>query len=337
MTEWIDQKYIMLLAPRLSRFKQKDSTLFNFRCPICGDSSKTEYKARGYIYQNKNDYWFSCHNCNVSMSLRSFIKRIDPTMYTEYVLERYKEDAPAILSKGIQPKKVDLPIYDDDVFSKLPKISELPSNHPGVEYIRNRKIPENQWHRLRWTDDAVALIKHFKPTKFKNVTVIEGGVVLPCYTEDNRVNYFQIRLLTSIKDGLRYITTTIDESKPKLFGLEQLNTNQRYYIIEGPFDSLFIPNSVAMMGSHISYDFPKEHAVFVYDNEPRNKEILSQMKRRINEGYKICIWPFWKTDKDINDMVLRGHSPEDVLDTINRFTFEGLTAELELAKWAKRH
>lgn len=335
MTEWIDQKYIFLIAPKLKRFKQKGPKLFNFRCPICNDSSKNQYKSRGYIYSQDNEYWFKCHNCNKNFSLKSLIRKVDPTLYTDYIFERYKENAIEILNKGNSSKVPDPPIYDDDIFKTLPRISTLPDTHEGVQFIKKRKIPQHTWDRLLWTDDAVSLIRHFKPEKFKDTSIIEGGIVIPCYTIENRVNYFQIRLLNSIKDGLRYITTTIDESKPKIFGLNQLITSERYYIIEGPFDSLFIPNSVAMMGSHINYDFPKEHAVFVYDNEPRNKEIIGQVSRRIKEGYGVCIWPSTIEQKDINDMVLAGYTADQVKSIIDSNILCGLSAELKLSEWKK--
>ena len=90
MSAFIDGKYVNLISHRLLRFKKKSEYLWNFRCPICGDSKKSQSKARGYVYRKKNDLFYRCHNCGVGNTLGNFIKEIDPTLYKQYVIERYK-------------------------------------------------------------------------------------------------------------------------------------------------------------------------------------------------------------------------------------------------------
>ena len=63
--DYIDQKYIMMISSRLQKFKKIKSGLYNFRCNICGDSQKNRNKARGYLYQVKNNTNFKCHNQGV--------------------------------------------------------------------------------------------------------------------------------------------------------------------------------------------------------------------------------------------------------------------------------
>ena len=47
---------------------------------------------------------------------------------------------------------------------------------------------------------------------------------------------------------MRYITIMLDEDSPKVFGLDRVNETEPIYIVEGPFDSLFLDNSIAMAG-----------------------------------------------------------------------------------------
>ena len=68
----IDSKYIGLVSSRLQKFKRVKPNLFNFRCPICGDSQKHKNKARGYFYQVKTNTNFKCHNCGASQSFNNF-------------------------------------------------------------------------------------------------------------------------------------------------------------------------------------------------------------------------------------------------------------------------
>ena len=77
MTSYIDLNYISKLQPRLQQFKKKRDYLFNFRCPVCGDSKKNKTKARAYLYRVKTDMFFKCHNCGMGQSLGNFIKFID--------------------------------------------------------------------------------------------------------------------------------------------------------------------------------------------------------------------------------------------------------------------
>ena len=59
----VDSKFIGLVSSRLQKFKKIKTDLYNFRCPICGDSQKNKSKTRGYLYSVKEDVNFMCHNC----------------------------------------------------------------------------------------------------------------------------------------------------------------------------------------------------------------------------------------------------------------------------------
>ncbi len=71
----IDSKYINLVSARLDKFKRVKPNLYNFRCPLCGDSQKHKNKARGYFYQVKTNTNYKCHNCGASMSFNNFLKK----------------------------------------------------------------------------------------------------------------------------------------------------------------------------------------------------------------------------------------------------------------------
>src|SRR6056300_1334086 len=87
----VDSKFIGLVSPRLEKFKRVKSNLYNFRCPICGDSKKNKNKTRGYLYSVKANTNFKCHNCGTSMSFNNFLKQVDPAVHKQYSLEKFKE------------------------------------------------------------------------------------------------------------------------------------------------------------------------------------------------------------------------------------------------------
>ena len=86
----VDSKYIGVVSSRLLKFKRVKADLYNFRCPICGDSQKHKNKARGYLYAVKADMNFRCHNCGASMTFSNFLKEVDPVVHKQYIVERVK-------------------------------------------------------------------------------------------------------------------------------------------------------------------------------------------------------------------------------------------------------
>ena len=86
---YVDAKYASMLAPRVRNFKQQKDYLWNFSCPICGDSKKDKSKARGYIYRKDTSLFYKCHNCGYGSSLGNLIKEVDSRMYSEYSIEKF--------------------------------------------------------------------------------------------------------------------------------------------------------------------------------------------------------------------------------------------------------
>ena len=105
------------------------------------------------------------------------------------------------------------------------------------------------------------------------------------------------------------------------------------YVTEGPFDSLYIDNAIAMAGADIDWDMLEgKEVVFVFDNEKRNREIVKRMEKAISKGYEVVIWPSSLEEKDINDMFNAGH---DVQSLVEFNTYEGLEASIKLSEWKK--
>jgi hypothetical protein len=125
----------------------------------------------------------------------------------------------------------------------------------------------------------------------------------------------------------------LDEAQPKIFGQDRINTENPIYIVEGPFDSTFLENSVAMAGSDVDIrTFGWSNYIWVFDNEPRNREIVNRISKVIDRGDKVVIWPTGIKEKDINDMFLAGH---DVQSLVDCNVYRGLEATLKFNTWKK--
>ena len=125
----------------------------------------------------------------------------------------------------------------------------------------------------------------------------------------------------------------LDEDAPKIYGLERINKSNTIYIVEGPFDSLFLENCVAMAGADLDLrSCGWSDYICVYDNEPRSREIVNRISKSIDRGDKVVIWPKSIVQKDINDMHLAGHN---VMDLVKYNTYQGLKAKVQLNNWKR--
>lgn len=328
---YIDTKYISLVSPQLLNFSQKKKSLYNFRCPYCGDSQRRQNKTRGYLYEYKDSFVYKCHNCGITKSFAKFLQDHSVGLYDQYVLERYKEGTTGKGRRVANPKfNFPKPVFQktvvkETIFDSLPKLSDLNTTHQAKQYLLTRKIPEKYFSNFYYAEDFNAWEKNDNKIK-------EPRIILPLISEDGNVFGYQARSLNK-NSNLRYITTILDKQYPKLFGLDRINKNENIYVTEGPFDSLFLSNGLAMCGADVVLDrvsYP--HRTFVYDNEPRNKQIVERYERCIDKGESIVIWPDSVKEKDINDMVLAGHIVESMVECN---TYSGLEAKVKLNLWKK--
>ena len=322
----IDSKYIGLVSSRLQKFKRVKPNLFNFRCPICGDSQKHKNKARGYFYQVKTNTNFKCHNCGASSSLNNFLKQIDSTLHKQYTMEKFKEgfaggsgfvveepDFKKIINKPVFKKKLDLPKATEVKIAK--------------EYLEKRKLDPSKFYFTykfkEWTNAQ-------KQT-FDTIGRDESRIIIPLHDTEKNLIGFQGRSLGP--NSVKYITVMINEDAPKIYGLDKVDSQKPIYIIEGPFDATLVQNAVAMCGSDLDIrSFGWSNYIYVYDNEPRNREIVNRISKTIDRGDKVVIWPTTVEEKDINDMVLGG---QNVMSVLESNTYSGLKAKVKFNNWKK--
>lgn len=343
---WLDSKYLSLVSFRLRNFKRKGSA-WNFSCPYCGDSKTDKRKARGYVYSKKGKLRFHCHNCGVpGVDIPKLIKHLDLGLYDEYVKEKLLADPQQQEKSDVQvfAEKMKKPTFIKDTpLKKLKKISQFSPDSVVKKYIDQRKIPTKYHYKLFFCKEFKAWVNTLQPGKFEPDA--EGNLhdeprlVIPFL--DKEGNLFAIQGRSFRKNtNLRYITIMFDEEKPKLYGLDTIDEKLPIYVVEGPIDSMFLPNCLASAGSDVTTNLnsiseDKSKFIIVYDNEPRNKEIVRKIERAIDAGFPVCIWPESLEQKDINDMVMAGMKLRKIVETINESTYTGLEAKLKFQQWKK--
>ena len=326
---YLDTKYINLASASLQKYKKVKTGLYTFRCPYCGDSKKNKNKTRGYLFQVKGDHVFKCHNCGITRSFSNFLKDHAPHVYDEYVMERYKEGT---IGKNV-PKPDLTQFVHTPKFEKrtvdLEPLSRLNNFHVAKKYILDRGIPENKLDRLYYCPKFKEWSNTQKQT-FPDTTNDEARIIIPLNDTDGNLIGFQGRSL-SPNAKMRYITVMLDENAPKLYGLDHINKNETIYIVEGPLDSFFLENSVAMCGSDVDIrTFGWGNHIWVYDNEPRSRQITDKISKSIDAGDSVVIWPSTVKQKDLNDMVNAGVNVKSVIQSN---VYRGLEAKLQLSNW----
>ena len=320
--DYVDVKYINLISARFQKFKRVKNNLYNFRCPICGDSQKNKSKARGYLYQVKNNTNFKCHNCGVNMSFNNFLKQIDTVIHKQYTFEKFKEGHTG------RNFTVDEPVFQFETPKFNPKL-DLPkaSENPDArEYLVKRKLNPDKFY---YTDTFKSWTNSIKNV-FDDTTKDEPRIIIPLFYQNTLVG-FQGRALGSSK--IKYITVMLNDDAPKIYGLDNIRKDATVYITEGPFDSTFIRNAIAMCGADLDIsNWGISDPVWIYDNEPRNAEIHSRISNVISRGERVVIWPSGIREKDINDMILSGLEVQSVIE-LN--TYSGLEAKLKFTTWKK--
>ena len=318
----IDSKYIGLISSRLQKFKKVKADLYNFRCPICGDSQKHKNKARGYFYVVKNNTNYKCHNCGASLSLNNFLKTLDTTLYKQYTLEKFKEGHTGKNFVVDEPNFVfKKPVFKSKII--LPLCTEVESSRT---YLQKRRVDPRKFY---YAENFKEFCNTYKEV-FADTTVDEPRIIIPLYQEKKLIGFQGRSLGPSLT---KYITVMLDEEAPKIYGLDTIDKRLPIYVVEGPFDSTFVDNSVALCGSDGDLGYLKgSDLILVYDNEPRNREIVNRIERCIERNQRVVIWPNNIIEKDINDMVLAGH---DVMSVLKSNTYSGLEAKVKFNSWKK--
>lgn len=342
MSLYTDSKYLKLISSRLRNFKQKNTYLWNFSCPICGDSKKNLLKARGYVFQKGNNLFYRCHNCGASTSVGNLINQVDSSLHKEYILERYKAGESG--NSNFKDPSFDVPaprfgqVDSQKVFDHAEWCDKLPEGHFCLEYLNKRKVPKQFYSKLLFTSKYKQFVDALVPNHGKQITD-DARLIIPFYDKYNVLVAVSGRALETSDNKLRYVTVRTNDSQNKLiYGMERINLSGKVLIVEGPIDSLFLNNCLASGDANLALtakELGAQDVTLVFDNEPRNKEVVKLVFTAIKANYNVVIWPNTIVGKDINEMVMNGVSPDEISEIISSNTFRGIEAQLKFNMWKK--
>ena len=281
--------------------------------------------------------YYKCHNCGIGKTVSTFLKDNNDSLFKQYKLEKLK--SVNIKQTKIQPSiTFEQPNFKPKLSSNkyLTLVDDLDNDHVAVKFLKERKIPFKK--NLYYTNIFDRFVHDLVPDKYPNLSDEKGRIIIPFYSREKDLMMLQGRAVTTVEHNKRYVTIKIWDDALKIYGLDQINYNENIYVVEGPFDSMFLDNCIAMGGGdceQLVKIVKPDQSVVVMDNEPRNRDTIKRIERYIDMNYPVCIWPETLKEKDINDIFLSGMNTVKILDLINRNTHHGMRAKFVLRKWKK--
>lgn len=337
MNKTLDIQFLNRFGIRLSQFKKVDTDLWRCRCPLCGDSQKHKNKTRGYFGFKEGRLCFYCHNCLRSPSFGSMLKQLDPALFQEYIFAKFKtrDTKNETVSEHLDVTKPTFPerLLDGHAIP----FSNLLATHEAKRFAASRKLPGDYQKGLYFTENCQKTCegvtgKSEDETGRKYPS--DRRIIIPFLNEKKELIGFQCRALDSNSE-LRYVTVKLTGDR-MVFGLDKVDWTKDVSVVEGPFDSMFLENSLAVAGSALlKIEFDETHAHYIFDNQPRSKEINSLMQQCIDQGKCLCVWPKSFRYKDINEAVEKGMTPQEVQGLINNHLYQGLLAKVKYSQWKK--
>lgn len=325
-----DFKYLFNISHQLRNYKELEQFKVNFSCPLCGDSKKIKWKARGYVYVYQGKTFYKCQNCGESKSFSSLLRHLDENVWREWRAESLHEEP--TFNIRATPKVVSV---KKERYENMVSLSSLTEDHPARLYVSHRLIPISRQRLLFYTDNFQNLVEEIFPGKGNRYPKDER-LVIPIYNQLNELVAITGRSING--SPIRYSTAKSDDQKC-FFGLERIDITKPVLVTEGPIDALFLPNSVAVCNAELGM-FGKAHpsvnSYLIFDNEPGNPQIVKNMEKSIEEGHRVCVWldcPF--KGKDINEMVQSGADIKQIVKFILQNSHKGQAGRFKMIEWRK--
>jgi len=272
---------------------------YNFRCHICGDSQKSKSKKRGYILKNKTPWMYYCHNCYYKKPVIFWMKEFFPSYYKDYFKEvlgrndnKKKRDLPNIKARRTRKRSTE---QDQTKFFVHIKSGVTPLFAKAIRFCIDRNIPEDVWSK--W---YVATGEMYR-----------NRLIIPFYDDKGKIYYYQGRSLYDYMTP-KYLSRAGNYNS--IYNYYLVDREKPVTVLEGPIDSIFVENSVAVTGVKIYDDNLKifKQKRFLIDYDCETFDTKKKTIELLTKGeYVFCWKKFMKTYNlpkrskwDINDVLL---------------------------------
>lgn len=326
MLNFIDEKYFKLIHPDALA---KGSGL-NVRCPICGDSKKSEKKARLWLYSKNDITAIKCFNCDYHSSLKRYIKDYHPQYLLDYIRETNIYKAPVSVSN--EPTQAENVLQS--IFKKVDERKQQEQKEVEHKYFLGMQALTQQHHEY--------LVSRCVPTSFLSVFVsslgfvetpertynLENFIIYPIFnkTEVYPISFYSRSV--SQKQFYHYTKTGFN----KYYELIRNPKNKDIWVFEGLFDALTsgVDNFVVLFGASFPFKpaIHQSNYIWCFDNDETG---LEKLKQKAEQGERVCLIKDFTRLKDINDIVIQNkYTTDEMRDLLYNHVYSGYVARMRV-------
>lgn len=337
--EYIDVNYIHIIGSTIKGFQSVKRNVWVGRCPVCGDSKKHRAKKRFYIYGRKGSFFVYCHNCLLSHTLWKYLELYRPDLFPEYKREtlfdslnsgprKRRDDSQTVLEK-LGSTRAPL---KSELAGTVP-CSSLSDDHQAIRYLKDRCFSDDMISRLCYAEDFLVTAQSVDSTLENKQALKAPRIVIPFRDREGNIAMIQGRSLNP-KDNLKYLSIKAHDDIEKVYGRSEVDYEKTVYCVEGPLDSMFVDNCLATCDANLTK--VEDADTYIWDNEPRSRDICKFMEGAIEDGNRLVIWPFSPDIKiDINDLIKKGISRQKLMSIIHENTYHGIRAKAAFMRWKR--
>lgn len=290
---------------------------FHCRCPLCGDSKKSQRKKRFHLQFDDewNIYW-QCWNCGQSGNFYEFYAELEGVT-TEEAFVRYNR------------------FNKDEIINRLCNIKKKPtkkednSNKETFNHILDDCLSPTSTPNGYIQSQYYKLLQQFINNRKLDYTVYiaykgyyKGRIIIPVW-ENGNIVFFQGRRLFPEMEP-KYLNPRTEKSSI-IFNIDNFDRNKSIIVTEGIIDADAVgAQGTTIFGKELTRNFidqlklyTDEDIIIVMDNDNDGRYKLFQYVTKFNDvRYFIMPYPY-KSCKDLNDLVVENYINKcDVYDFV---------------------
>lgn len=283
----------------------KSTNTYTGGCPICREGKSWGRKSR--LYYIPNDSKLCCHNCGWYGTPINWVMEVEQLTYKEVAAQikecDYEYGLPVETIEKAQT--TELPRDSINLFDRtqLTYYKDNDSVKRAVDVIVDRKL-NKAVNRPRTLYTSLTDVVH------------KNRLIIPFYNQSNECIFYQSRKLFESDTKPKYLSKM--NSEKSLFNYNNVSSStDNVFITEGPIDSFFIEDSVAVAGIQ---ERSKEsltpvqaqqlerlflvQTVWVLDSQWLDQTSLIKTETLLKNNQCVFIWPrnIGEKFKDINEM-----------------------------------
>lgn len=282
---------------------KKYQNVFNAECPVCKEGKSSGRSRRLFFFPLKN--YLYCHNCSKSWKPFEWVKEVTSLTVPE-ILKKNKQKSQITSEQPLVVVPTNTQEAVSIVLEDLPQDSIDLTDTAQLNFYQDNEVVKlaAKYCCERRLISAVNTCHKFYISLTDKVH--KNRLIIPFFV-NGKISCYQSRALDK-KQFPKYLTKFGEKD---VFGLDNINSEIPYvFIFEGPIDSMFVQNGVAIASLTATEHQHKQltaligyELIYVFDNDENNQQTSNKIEKHIKDGKTVFIWPTeFNNFKDFNEV-----------------------------------